>query len=168
MNKKFYDYHVWANKRVFTHLKSLPEGICDKELDSGFPSISAVLKHIYLTDFVWLQTMQGSAFDETRQLAVKKRGLIQELSLQELEAEYEVLAHSFNKFFQENKSVMDQGFTVKHPELGEVETTLADLALHVSNHGTYHRGNITTMLRQIGHPGPSTDYVYFIYEHAKQ
>ncbi|MFC0332820.1 DinB family protein [Paenibacillus sepulcri] len=27
------------------------------------------------------------------------------------------------------------------------------------NHGTYHRGNITAILRQLGHPGTPTDYV---------
>ncbi|MEH7531611.1 DinB family protein, partial [Priestia megaterium] len=36
------------------------------------------------------------------------------------------------------------------------------------NHGTYHRGNITAMLRQLGHPGVMTDYVLYLYERDMQ
>ena len=53
---------------------------------------------------------------------------------------------------------------MQHPKLGTLESTYADIILHVVNHGTYHRGNVTAMLRQLGHPGVPTDYVYYLYE----
>ncbi len=33
---------------------------------------------------------------------------------------------------------------------------------HVVNHGTYHRGNVTAMLRQQGYAGVATDYLFFL------
>jgi uncharacterized damage-inducible protein DinB len=45
------------------------------------------------------------------------------------------------------------GYTNTHP--------LRDLMLHATNHSTYHRGQVTTMLRQLGAQPPSTDYLLF-------
>ncbi|HUO84444.1 MAG TPA: DinB family protein, partial [Thermoanaerobaculia bacterium] len=46
------------------------------------------------------------------------------------------------------------------------ESRLLDLLLHVVNHSTYHRGQLTTMLRQVGAKPPSSDYVFYLREQA--
>ncbi len=35
---------------------------------------------------------------------------------------------------------------------------------HLANHGTYHRGQIATMLRQLGAKAQGTDMIYFFRE----
>ncbi|GIN39559.1 MULTISPECIES: DinB family protein [Heyndrickxia] len=49
---KKYEYHNWANDKLFKRLKELPDEVYDTELKSVFPSISATLLHMYLTDVV--------------------------------------------------------------------------------------------------------------------
>ena len=39
---------------------------------------------------------------------------------------------------------------------------------HVVNHGTYHRGQIATMLRQLGNKSQSTDMIVFYRQRAAQ
>ncbi len=46
---------------------------------------------------------------------------------------------------------------------GAFQARCADVVQHVVNHGTYHRGNITAMLRQLGHAGAQTDYTLYLY-----
>ncbi len=46
--------------------------------------------------------------------------------------------------------------------------TLADLIRHVVNHSTYHRGQLVTMLRQLGHTPPSTDFTRYLREGASR
>ena len=41
------------------------------------------------------------------------------------------------------------------------EQTLGDLLTHVVNHSTYHRGQVATMLRQVGAAPPATDFLVF-------
>lgn len=41
---------------------------------------------------------------------------------------------------------------------------LGDLVRHVVNHSTYHRGQLTTLLRQVGAEPPRTDFVTFLPE----
>ena len=39
---------------------------------------------------------------------------------------------------------------------------IRDILLHLSNHGTYHRGQLVTMLRQVGvEKIPQTDYILY-------
>ena len=38
---------------------------------------------------------------------------------------------------------------------------LADILQHIVNHSTYHRGQLTTMIRQVGVTPPRTDFLVF-------
>ena len=38
--------------------------------------------------------------------------------------------------------------------------------VHIANHSTYHRGQVTTLLRQLGAKAVSTDYIFFVRERA--
>jgi uncharacterized damage-inducible protein DinB len=40
------------------------------------------------------------------------------------------------------------------------------IVMHVVNHGTLHRGQIVSMLRQFGVKPPATDIVFYYYEQA--
>jgi uncharacterized damage-inducible protein DinB len=45
---------------------------------------------------------------------------------------------------------------------------LGQMVQHVVNHGTYHRGQVTTMVRQLGgEPPKSMDLIYYYREQAK-
>ena len=40
--------------------------------------------------------------------------------------------------------------------------TRRDILLHVANHGTYHRGNVASMMYQAGTAPPTTDLPVFL------
>lgn len=40
-------------------------------------------------------------------------------------------------------------------------STFDDMFRHVVNHATYHRGQLATLLRQVGHKAPATDYILY-------
>src|SRR6185437_8220373 len=46
------------------------------------------------------------------------------------------------------------------------EEPLWQILRHVVNHATYHRGQVVTMLRQLGATAPSTDLIKFYREQA--
>lgn len=56
-----YDYHVWANGKVFAGLKALPEELSFEQIQSIFPSVADALNHIYMMDEMWLVIMKGAA-----------------------------------------------------------------------------------------------------------
>ena len=158
---KMYDYHVWANHQVIQHLKQLPERIYNQTVESVFSSISNVLVHLYATDVTWLETMKGSSFQDTVREVERRKTEVSGASLDELEAFYVALSEEYYSFFAEQQN-LERILITEHPQYGRIEFVLADLIHHVVNHGTYHRGNVTAMLRQLGERGIPTDYVFFL------
>ncbi|MEH7475762.1 DinB family protein [Priestia megaterium] len=164
---ELYDYHVWANQKIFDRLKELSEDIYEKEIQSVFPSISKVMAHIYVADNIWLDFMSGGKFDEVYTLADQLREQMETKRIEEVETMFFDLSDQY-KTFLDRQEDMEKAIVLETRFAGRLETRLSDLVQHVVNHGTYHRGNITAMLRQLGHPGVMTDYVLYLYERDMQ
>jgi uncharacterized damage-inducible protein DinB len=43
------------------------------------------------------------------------------------------------------------------------ESVLYHIITQVTNHGTHHRGNIVTMIKEEGYPPPNLDYISYIW-----
>lgn len=154
-----YDYHLWANETVVSHLKTLPEEVYAQEVQSVFPSISAVLGHVYLVDNIWLSAMSQLPYNELYSSIAVWTEEAKGASLERMEEFFGACADRYHTFLRSRKD-LDAAITLNHPELGELTAPLSQLIHHVVNHGTYHRGNITAMLRQMGHKGVPTDYIF--------
>ncbi len=79
---QLYEYHVWANRRVFEHLRKLPEDLWTKDMISVFPSVCSLMSHIYAMDTMWFSVMRERPFDEARTLVMR---LIEESKMESLE-----------------------------------------------------------------------------------
>lgn len=163
---QLYDFHKWSNARVFNRLKELPHDMYTNEIESVFPSISHVMVHIYLTDALWLKVIKQDPFESIMTYLAKVQQESLNRSIEELESMYSNLAKEYESFLNVDLYT-EKVFTIEHPVFGKLETNVFELIQHVANHGTYHRGNITAMLRQQGVPGVSLDYVFYLYEKKK-
>lgn len=164
---KIYDYHVWSNKRVFAKLKEVPEEILQEKIQSVFPTILDAIKHVYTVDVVWFHVILGKSYDEIGALMGELSEEINSMNFTDFENAYQTIAKRYEDFLS-NFGGKDQSIIIEHPQFGKLESTVSELVQHVSNHGTYHRGNITAMLRQLGYPGASTDYIFYLYEKQKE
>ncbi|HZG16434.1 MAG TPA: DinB family protein [Candidatus Bathyarchaeia archaeon] len=163
---KLYDFHTWANQKLFHHLKELPESVINAEVKNVFSSLHEGLVHILLIDQVWLSAMQGKSFEEIRaasgQLAEEAKGK----TLDELERLYHTMKERYLAYFDQQAD-LDGITSISHPAYGTLQVSYADLLQHVVNHGTYHRGNLASILRQLGHTGVPTDYIYYLYDASR-
>lgn len=158
-----YRYHKWANDRVFEHLKSLPEDLYDNEIKSVFSSIRDVFMHMYQVDGMWLSVMAKDELSKTMKVIKQLNEKSQDCDLDGIRQLFEELNRQYEAFLGEHED-LDKEITIKHPHYGEMNTRVSELVKHVVNHGTYHRGNITAMLRQQGQKGVPTDYIFYLYE----
>lgn len=158
-----YDYNVWANKEIINYLKELPKDIYHHDIQSGFSSISEVLTHIYLVEQAWFGIIAGQAMDEALNLARQLQNQLESKDIEEIETLYDGLSHK-NKSLLVNQENMDQVIVVNNPYAGLLETSISESVLHVVTHGNYHRGNIATMLRQLGYPSVMQDYGLYLYK----
>lgn len=155
-----YEYHIWANTKVFEHLKQLPEEVYAAEVQSVFPTVAAVLEHLYVRDELWLAVLQGESA-ELIQLVNRLTEEVKGMVISSLEERYNGVAERFRHYMAVVDD-LDKLMTITHPRFGSMTAPISGIIQHVVNHGTYHRGNVTAILRQQGHPGVATDYIFFL------
>lgn len=159
---RLYDYHLWANEKVFQRLQEVPRDICDQEIPSVFPTIAKTLIHMLLTDHVWLLAMKGESYENVGKTIGRLSQEIEGKGVDEVRPLFHELSERYKDFFQQTD--MEAVSAYSHPEAGTIHAPYSEILQHVVNHGTYHRGNISAMLRQLGHPGASHDYIYYLFE----
>jgi uncharacterized damage-inducible protein DinB len=155
---QFARYNVWANKRIIEAMLKLDEELFDKEVVSSFSSIRKTVLHVWGAESIWLQRLElkeqpvwiADSFDGSFTEACNEWQKASEALLQFVEKQFDDRA--FEHVFQ-YYNLKKQSF--KNP----VYATL----LHVCNHGTYHRGQLITMIRQLGATKiPETDFIVFV------
>jgi len=57
-----YDYHWWANHRLFGTVRALGEETARREVGKqfSFPTLKGMFAHLYAADFIWLSRWQGA------------------------------------------------------------------------------------------------------------
>ncbi len=157
-----YKYHVWANGVIIDRLKELPQDIYHKEIQSGFSSVSKVLSHIYLTDYAWFDIISGKSMNETMVSTDRLKEQVETKSIEEMKKLFQDLSER-NKSLLNSQEEIDKLIVVDNPYAGLLETSISESVLHVVTHGSYHRGNIATMLRQMGHTSVMQDFGLYLY-----
>ncbi|WP_166239478.1 DinB family protein [Paenibacillus turpanensis] len=157
-----YEYHAWANQTLLGRIRELPADVYTQEVKSIFPTVATVISHMYATDSTWLEIMEGVPMPEA---LVHGRSLEEEagrLSLQELTERFNHLSKRYQDFFR-RETDLERLLLLDNPYTFVRETSLAEIVQQVVNHGTYHRGNVSAMLRQMGHASTMTEYALFWY-----
>jgi uncharacterized damage-inducible protein DinB len=158
--QQLYDYNSWANHRSLQAAEKLTNEQFTRPLGSSFTSIRDTLAHIYGAEWIWLERFQGrspSALPDVAQFADLS-------SLRERWLEHEQSLLTFVNGI--TQSDLDREMEYKTLKFGVYRNPLWQSLQHVVNHGTYHRGQVTTMLRQLGAQPILTDLMHFYRERA--
>ncbi|GAA0134882.1 DinB family protein [Paenibacillus sp. YSY-4.3] len=148
-----YDYNIWANERMIQHLRALPEELFLREVNLGFKSIAEVFGHLASADEVWFARIKEENPPST---AAKSFITIEEASNHITGLQSRIRQHlgSISNF--------EKNVAYRNTRGQEFQNSISEIIQHVVNHGTYHRGNVTTILRYLGHSGTTTDYISFL------
>ena len=143
MLKNYCKYNTWANQKIATYILSAGEVIADHELLSSFSTIRKTMLHIWDAQLIWMARLNGQSFNSWPSKDFK--GSLEDacLGLVADSTEFEILAEKIS-------GAASQRFTYKNQEGSEFTNTAEEIIMHCMNHGTYHRGQIITMLRQAG------------------
>ncbi|HDR7613557.1 hypothetical protein M2E15_2380 [Bacillus mycoides] len=161
--KNMYKYHLWANKVLLERIKELPSNVLYKEANSSYPNIAQTFSHIYVVDVMWLQVLKGIGMQEALEASMALLEKTNLYSVDEFIKYFEELASQYEEWMNSQKD-LEQKINLNNPWSGARETAYSEIVFHVANHGTYHRGNITTMLRQQGHASTMNDLALYWYQ----
>jgi len=151
--RTFIAFDKWANRRILAAARALPPEEFTRDLHVSFGSVQGTLAHILAGEWVWLRRWRGDAPSQDRSAAAFPDAVA-------LEAGWDALDQEMEQFVT---GVSDALLEARHEVRGH-RFTLAELMQHLVNHSTYHRGQVASLLRQLGHVPPVTDFHLFLRE----
>ena len=150
-----YRYNSWANEEMLTAASRVSPADFTRDVKSSYGSIRDTLTHIVWAEWIWLERWKGASpavvfapadFPTIERLGERFRAVAAERSvfLGSLTAE-----------------ALDQVVEYRNMKGETWRYPLWQQLCHVVNHSTYHRGQVGTMLRQIGAVPPTTDFLVY-------
>lgn len=153
--QQYADYNIWATKLLVDTINKLTEEEKTKELASSFPSLYKTLQHMWLAEEVWWQRLK---LVET--IVLQSESFTG--SFDELAAAQTKQSTQFYEWISgatENQLMHVFAYVRKKEQF---KMPVYQMLQHVFNHATYHRGQLVTMMRQLGVDKiPSTDFSTF-------
>jgi uncharacterized damage-inducible protein DinB len=150
-----FEYDAWAIDRTLESVSSIPEGKYLEDLKSSHGGIHGTLVHIYGSNMIWLQRWKGGS--PLASITVNEIPNLE--SLKSHWKEYRADLDSYLANLDDAKLVGSLSYSdLKGNRQSE---PLFQQMQHLVNHSSYHRGQIVTMLRQIGSKPIGTDLIMF-------
>ena len=155
-----YEYNSWANRRLLDACAALTPEQFTRDLHSSFPSVRDTLAHILGAEWIWYERFHG------RFPATLPPGT-QFSALAALRAHWSAVEANLLQFVN-GLTPADLVRVHEFPNLkGDRQPLPLWQALqHLVNHGSYHRGQVTAFLRQMGAKGVALDLIRFYRERA--
>jgi uncharacterized damage-inducible protein DinB len=153
------DYHYWARDRMLAAVEPLSSEQFTRDLGSSFRSVRDTLSHLHGAEWIWLSRFRGTSphtglpHDRFPDLAAVRAAWA------DTESGVRGFVHGLDDAAVDR--VIEYRLLSGQP--GASRTW--HLVQHVVNHATYHRGQVTAMLRQLGAAPPqSLDLITFYRE----
>ena len=152
----FTQYEYWANEKLLGVVTGLSEEQQQREIKSSFPSIYKTCLHVWDASSIWWQRLQKH-----------EQILVPSLTF------HPSMKDVANGILQQNMQWIEWVRSASDEDLAYIlpyktmkgdsfAQAVKEILLHLNNHGTYHRGQLVTMLRQVGvEVIPQTDYILY-------
>lgn len=148
-------YNIWATRLLVDTINKLSDAEKTTEIASSFPSLYTTLQHMWLAEEVWWQRLK--LVENIVLQSEKFAGSFDELAANHAKQSKQFL--DWISAATENQLLHVFGYVRKKEQ---VKMPIYQMLQHVFNHATYHRGQLVTMLRQLGVDKiPSTDFSTF-------
>lgn len=153
--RELYAYNRWANRLILDAASRLSVDELARDLGSSFSSVGDTLAHILAAEWVWLERWRGRSPEAIP--GFWGLGTLDEVRKAWAEVEDDQAA----LLTELGEADLTRRVAYRNTKGEPLEEAMGQMLRHVVNHSTYHRGQVVTMLRQLGAAAPSTDLILF-------
>lgn len=167
--RKMLDYERWANQRTLDSIKSAENGLLSQasrvgaapdDMYAKHARALATMGHILWARRRWLWRL-GECEPAPEVMPVK------EWPVARLAQEAEELDRAWAKFLGGLKAAdLDGEVKYRGGDGADYCDSIAQIADHILNHSTYHRGQVAMLVKHCGGDPAETDYIHFVHEAA--
>ncbi|KAA6459062.1 DUF664 domain-containing protein [Acidobacteria bacterium AB60] len=144
------DYHYWARDQVLGAVAALTTEQFVQPMGSSFSSVRDTLAHVCGGEQIWVSRLKG----ETPQGMPKLDRFADAEAVRREWADLE--AEMRTQLARLGPEAVERALTYKDMRGNDQSDPMWQMVQHVVNHATYHRGQITTLLRQLGATPPQS------------
>jgi len=156
--RELFAFNAWANRRIFDGVAALPAEQYLRDLKSSHGGIHGTLCHIVWAEHLWLNRWLGKPNPATPQ----GKDLV---GLAEVRRRWEEVEAERGRFLAGlTDAQLAASITIQPTTGGAFVHTYLQTLQHAVDHSSYHRGQIITLLRQLGVKPPSTGLIGFYRE----
>jgi uncharacterized damage-inducible protein DinB len=151
------DYTVWASRRLVNAAAELSEEELNRDFQTAYHSVLGTLVHVFAADRMWLSRMEGAPRPEFVTAA--------DHSLHVLQRDWPALYGRWQEWA--GKLTEDRALAnVSYKDLRGNQWTqpMWQVLVHVVNHATHHRGQVSAHLRSLGRVPPPIDFTVYCRE----
>jgi uncharacterized damage-inducible protein DinB len=153
--RDLFEYNRWANRRTREAIAGVSPAQFTQEVGGSYGSLRNTVAHLVSSEWVWLRRWKGSS-------PAAPPFQPGELTLENLASRWEPIERETQEFVQslagENlEDVVNYSNTRGQPFAEPLWQQLQ----HMVNHSSYHRGQIVTLVRQLGAEPIGTDLIAF-------
>ena len=153
--RALYRYNSWANERTLDAVSHVSLADLSSDMKSSHGSIRDTLAHVVWSEWIWLQRWKGVS--PTTRLSPTDCPTVASLreAFRAVDAERSTVLGQLTaeRLLHLVEYTNLKGETWRYPLWQQLH--------HVVNHGTYHRGQVVTMLRQLGATPEATDFLVY-------
>ena len=154
--RMLFDYTQWANDQMLGVAGRLSPEQFTQDLGSSFPSVRDTLAHMLAAEWVWLERWYGRSPSALPGAAVPA-------SADDLRRRWQEIVRDRDDFLAaQTDDTLAQPLAYANTKGEPFSQILWYQMQHVVNHSTYHRGQVATMIRQLGGKPPTTDLVAYL------
>lgn len=147
-------YNLWANQLLLDTIMQLPQEKQTQTVASSFDSLLKTVLHMWDAESIWWQRLKLS--ERVIRPSDNFSG-----SMKEAAASLVQQDRQWNEWVMDAQEHMLQHvFIYQNTKKEQFKQPVYQMLLHLFNHNTYHRGQLVTMLRQLGADKiPPTDFI---------
>jgi uncharacterized damage-inducible protein DinB len=164
-----YEYDRWANDRVLQAVSTLGVEQFTRDLGGSFPSVRDTLVHIIASEWAWLtiwnEPSPTSAF--VANMWPRLGALFPPNAFPDVAAVQSRWAEIESEQIEFVNRVTNESLARMVP-VNTTQISLAHLMQHLANHSTYHRGQVSLMMRQLHAKPVATDFAEFLMEGRRE
>lgn len=150
-------YHVWAFETLYAALVPLSDAQYREDRGLFFGSIHRTLNHLLLADRVWFGRFSGAPYSVP--------SLAHELESDRARLEAALLENAprwQDWIAAQSEARLDGMLDYSNISGTMFRNPLTLVLLHVFNHGTHHRGQISAAISALGHAVPEMDIIWYL------
>lgn len=149
------DYQHWANEALFAALDGLTDEARNGDEGLFFRNMHHTVDHLFQVSQLWRARLQGEYLKPDL-------GTVRQPDWRELKAALRQEVRRLQGWLQDQPDEwFDEQLSYVDSEGHYRSMWVRDVLVHLFNHFTHHRGQVSAVATRLGTPCPVMDYVYY-------